>query len=700
MISRCGRVSVAFGALFLVVLALFPTAAESAVTGDIPIRKIALFSSGVGYFEHSGSVSGNTGVNLPFQVDSVNDALKSLIINDPGSASPSVTYPSEDTVAYTLRSLSVDLSGNPGIADILRALQGAELTVSVPEEITGRIIGVETRGGAYAAQDDDGISRDGQTSTPRSYLALLTPGGVKVLSLDEVSSYRFTDPRISKDLERALDLLMNSRNSETRVLKVNLPGAGKRDVTLAYVIPAPVWKASYRLDLSGDKPVLQGWAIVDNAGDIDWDGVELSLVSGRPVSFIQNLYPPLNLRRPVLPLAIAGIAEAVVYDSGYGGKPEAHDEAYNEYAEEMDEGPSRMKRAAAPAMSMMMESAAPQPSPKALVSTGALEATSARNAGEQYLFTMKKPVTLARRQSAMFPLVEERVKAERVSVFSGEKATNGGMIHPLLCAELENTTGMKLPAGPITVFDEGSYAGDSLIEFLSEKDKRILAFGEDLSVTGSVLSSGSTETVGVTISKGVMYIARRNTQTRTYTLKNASARARKVYIEHPISSGTTLVQPAKFEERTDRLYRFSMKLAANAETTLEVREESPAGETVALIQQRPETLLYYSSSSDIPAKVRAALEKAVGFRRAIDEAQTELSALEARKESRVKDQSRIRDNLVAAGNESQQGRDYLKKLGTLDNEIDVLVGKIEGAKKALADAKAAYDRYLSSLTLE
>ncbi len=677
-------------------LALFSLTAESSGDADIPIRRIALFSSGVGYFEHTGTVSGNASAELPFHVTAVNDALKSLVINDPGTASPSVTYPSEDTVAHTLRSLSVDLSGNPGIADILRSLQGAELTISAPGEITGRIVGVETRGGY-----DDGIDVPaGMRALPRSYLSLLTAGGLRVLDLGEIAAFRFSDPRIGKDLERALDLLMSARDSETRALRVNLPGSGKRGVTLAYVIPAPVWKASYRLDLSSEKPVLQGWAIVDNAGDIDWDGVELSLVSGRPVSFIQNLYPPLNLQRPVLPLSIAGIAEAAVYDSGYGGGSGMKEEAYEEDYSEIESGPPRMKRAAAPSMALMADSAPTQGAPKSMVSAGSLEATTARNAGEQYLFTMKKPVSLARRQSAMFPLVEERVKAERVSVFSGEKAAHGGMIHPLLCAELENTTGMKLPAGPITVFDEGSYAGDSLIEFLSEKDKRILAYGEDLSVTGSVLSSGSTETVGVTISKGVMYITRRYAQIRTYTLKNASARDRKIYVEHPISGGTTLALPAKYEERTDSLYRFAMKLAANSTASLDVREDSPVSETIALIQQKPETLLYYSSSSEIPAKARFALEKAIGFRRAVDDAQTALSSLEARKESRIKDQSRIRDNLLAAGNESQQGREYLKKLGALDDEIDSLTGKIEDAKKALTDAKAAYERYLSSLSLE
>jgi len=40
------------------------------------------------------------------------------------------------------------------------------------------------------------------------------------------------------------------------------------------------------------RPLLQGWAIVDNTVGEDWDSVELSLVAGAPHSFIQQLSEP------------------------------------------------------------------------------------------------------------------------------------------------------------------------------------------------------------------------------------------------------------------------------------------------------------------------------------------------------------------------------------------------------------------------
>ena len=75
----------------------------------------------------------------------------------------------------------------------------------------------------------------------------------------------------------------------------------KRRVSVAYMAQTPVWKTTYRLVLEDDqKPYFQGWAIVENTSDADWKDVKLSLVSGRPISFVMDLYQPLYTTRPVV----------------------------------------------------------------------------------------------------------------------------------------------------------------------------------------------------------------------------------------------------------------------------------------------------------------------------------------------------------------------------------------------------------------
>jgi hypothetical protein len=49
---------------------------------DVPVRRVVLFSSGVGYFEHAGKVDGSTTTDLRFKTAQINDVLKSLVVED------------------------------------------------------------------------------------------------------------------------------------------------------------------------------------------------------------------------------------------------------------------------------------------------------------------------------------------------------------------------------------------------------------------------------------------------------------------------------------------------------------------------------------------------------------------------------------------------------------------------------------------
>jgi hypothetical protein len=482
-------------------------------------------------------------------------------------------------------------------------------------------------------------------------LSLYTTEGIRTVSFKDISSFVFSDSAVNADLNRALDIIMAGRDSQTKTLTISLPADGwdggrtMRDVSLSYVIPSPVWKVSYRLDLRAASPFIQGWAIVDNDGDTDWNGVELSLVTGRPVSFIQNLYAPYYQYRPTLPLAIAGVAEARTYESG--------STAQKAYA---------MADAAEESIALSMSRAreplyAPAPAAQNALASGAVDTASSQALGDQFEFTFKTPVTLSRQQSAMLPLLEGKVKAEKTLVLSGAQAVSG-TVHPAVSVELTNNTGMKLPAGPITVYDAGAYAGDALIEFFPENEKRIISYGDDLSVNGSAALKSERVVQSVKISKGVMTISRKTVYERTYTVRNASSDSKRLIVEHPITRNTTLAAPASFAEKTDTLYRFSLNLPAAATTTLTVKEESPLSETVTLASISFDTMLRYTTNQEIPANVKAALQKAIDLKLTSDEAAGVVKELQGKRILAVSEQDRMRRNLEAARSQSPQGQEY------------------------------------------
>src|SRR5689334_13828221 len=291
---------------FLVAQAVRP----APTTADVPVTRVVLFSSGVGYFEHAGSVRGNSATELRFKTSQINDILKSIVLQDQdGGRVGAISYPSQDPLAKTLRSFQVDITQNPSLTQLLNQLRGARITIqSQAEKLSGIILGVETR------------LKGGEKSenVPVSVLNLLTGATLRAVELQTINSLTLDDPQLQEELTRALGALVQARDQDKKPVTINFTGAGERRVRIGYVVETPVWKTSYRLllDDKGSRANLQGWAIVENQTERDWNNVSLSLVSGRPISFTMDLYQPLYVTRPNIVPELYASLRPQVYDAG------------------------------------------------------------------------------------------------------------------------------------------------------------------------------------------------------------------------------------------------------------------------------------------------------------------------------------------------------------------------------------------------
>lgn len=650
------------------------------------LKRLSLFSSGVGFFEHKGEVTGHAQFDLPFNKNAMNDVLKSLVVNDPAS-SPTMTYHAENTLEQTLKGLRLDLQKHSHIAALISSLKGTEIEVLTPEPLKGTIMMVENRAE---------IHKKNETNVGATYISLLTEENIRVVSLNEISGFTFTDPEINADARRALSIMLQSRNSETQNLIVSLPAIeGKtRQVSLSYVIPTPVWKVSYRLDLAQESPFLQGWAIVDNDSDTDWSEVELALVTGKPVSFVQDLYAPYHLTRPTVPLSSVGIAKAKTYDSGSKGI------AYSKPILDKTLGGSDILSQSemdSLLCSITSGSDYSQPEDESFsIRRGTLETASGRAAGDQFEFTIKTPVTIPRHQSAMLPLVEGSVKAEKMLVYSSIYSRDNEATHPALAAELTNNTGMKLPAGAITVYDGGTYAGDSLIAFFPEDEKRIISFGEDMTVTCSFDCEIGHEYCAVSVKSGVMKIDTKRIEKHVYRFRNASSDAKRLILEHMIDTKAKLVEPADCFDKTHELYRFEVSLP-HGDTSFTVIEVEDVSNERTLAQKSRADFITQINTTHLPDALREQFKHLLELLQVMHDENEKIKTLKVRIDQLHKEQDRIRKNLEAAGPQTQQGQKYLSRLSEQDSKIDEAQNAIVAAEQSAKDADAAYQKYVSEI---
>src|SRR5260370_37158539 len=85
---------------------------------QLPLKKVVLFNSGLGFFRHEGDIEGDKLVELKFNIDDINDLLKSMVLEDLGGGRIStVTYGSREPGTRTLKTLAIALTRNPTLAE-------------------------------------------------------------------------------------------------------------------------------------------------------------------------------------------------------------------------------------------------------------------------------------------------------------------------------------------------------------------------------------------------------------------------------------------------------------------------------------------------------------------------------------------------------------------------------------------------------
>jgi hypothetical protein len=627
-------------------------------------------------------VEGNTSLELSFRTAEINDLLKSLVLRDlDGGQITGVNYASRDPVARTLRSFAIDLTGNPDLAGVLAQVRGEPLEVTASEIVRGTLLGVESRPAAEGAEE--------------TWLNLLAERGLRSIALSQVREVRFLNPELDRELRAALALLAQSHSQDRKRVVLGFTGKGKRRVQVGYLLETPVWKTSYRLVLGGEQShFLQGWAIVENTTDQDWRGVKLALVSGRPVSFAMDLYQPLYLSRPVVvPELYAGLRPQL-YDEDLAAASAAAGGLQKQAARP---APSRASAGEpAPAARMAEEAYAelevPAPAPLDL-RQGVTAAARAGEAGSFFQYALSLPVSLARQESAMLPIVGQDIEGRRMAIYNERTQPK----HPMHGLKLKNTTGLTLMGGPITLFEAGSYAGDAQIDSLPAGAERLVSFALDLETeVAPAARSVPDRLVAVRIARGTLTSTVTYRREKTYSAKVRGTRGRELLVEHPLSPDWTLVEPKEAQERTRDLYRFLVRLPTGGSQELLVAEERQAEQTVAVSSLSDDLVAVYLKSPAVSQKVKDALSGVSRRKAELADTLRQRQEQERKAQSIRTEQSRIRQNMDSLSRDSALYKRYVSQLDAQETELAGFLTEIDRlAKKEMEQRKALEDYILS-----
>jgi len=658
---------------------------SGAPSSTLPLSKVVLYSSGVGYFQHDGPIQGNARLDLRFRAETVNDLLKSLVIQDFGGGRVSaVAFESRDPITKTLQSFGINLTNNPTLGQVLDQIRGERIEVAAPSVASGTVLGIERKEQPVGTGNPPAVIQV-------EYLNLVTEEGLRSIPLSQVQRIRLLNERLNGELQQALAVLATGHDTQRKTVALTFEGQGARPARVAYLIETPIWKTSYRLVLSEEgPPLLQGWAIVENTTEQDWNAVRLSLVSGRPISFTMDLYRPLYARRPVVEPELYASLRPPVYDEAMEGK-----KIVGARARAMAKQEAAGAAADAPAMLMQQESA--PPSPGFDLTQGVSAGAKGLETGELFQYAIDAPVSLPRQTSAMLPILSEKIEGQKLSIYNPAVHAK----YPLNGYRLKNTSALHLMQGPITVFDAGAYAGDARIEDLPPGQERLISYALDLKSEVEMLGDqDQQELVTVSLRKGTLLATRRLIEAKTYHVKNRDQKQKTVLIEHPFRAEWTLKEPPQAPERTRNLYRFPLAVEPGQSAKLQVREERLTQQALRLSDSGWDQITYYVQGPKVSSAVREALQKAASLRDRLSQTATRRSQFEQRIKDISQEQGRIRENMAKLPQNSELYGRYVKKLDQQETETEKVQKEVETLRGTEAAQRKELNDYLMALDLE
>ncbi len=680
-------------------------ATSDSETAELPIRRVVLYKNGVGYFEHQGRVNGSQELNVRFTTAQLNDVLKSLTVVDlAGGHVSGVRYNSVAPLNQRLSTVRLALDGNTDRAGFLNALRGARVEVhALAASGTGRLLSVEE---VTRMDKNDNAFKATQ-------LSLISDSGeLRTFDLTPATSVRILEADMNREVGRYMSLLASARDKDVRRMTIATTGEGTRDVVVSYISEVPVWKSTYRIVLpqnSQTKPLLQGWAVVDNTVGEDWRNIQLSLVAGAPQSFVQQISQPYYVRRPTVELPKTAQLT-----------PQTHESAEYASAPPTPPPPAEVSGGVAggSAGGVLGSIVASAPMAKArkdsrheyqnyLSSNAPTESyeqsfdaqSSGEALGDMFEYAIKQNVTVLQNQSALVPIVQARVDAEKVTLWNAAEHT------PVRALWLTNSSGLTLDAGSFNIVEAGAFAGEGLLAEVHPNERRLISYAADTAVR--VKSEGSSEQrpyTRIRAARGVLFLTRELRETRTYTISNSDTADRSVVIEHPARSGWHFIkEDLKPDETSNSYHRFRVKVAPATTEKLSVAEYYPQENTYALNTIDDNLIGFILKTTGIQPQVEAALRKLLAKKDEIAAVQRQLQDRHNEVERITREQARIRENmksLKGSPEEKALVQRYVTGLNQQEDRLAALNSEISAKEVELNARQGEYQQIAESMTFD
>ena len=657
----------------------------------LALTRMVLFKHGVGYFERRGTHSGEQ-LELSFPREAMDDVLKSLVALDLGAGQVlGVDFETPEDRAARLARGSIHLGDQLSLLDLLRDLRGRAVRLTLAEgkksemSLEGLVVGVDY-------EPAEPLRR----ATVSLYSAATRQ--VRTVAVEALARVELLDDGAAADLAYFLRAAQSEEQRRAASLRLS---PGDHDLLIGYIAPAPAWRVSYRLlyeeaattPADGDPPspvpqspsvLLQGWGLFDNQLEEDLTEVQLTLMAGKPVSFRYRLYEPHTPERPLVQDEERTVDAPIFFDAA----PQAPPMVAAFALERLEERPMGLS---APTLR----------SPASRLSAAALEdsvqvAASGDERGALFAYKVAHPVSVARGQSAMVPIVSQRLPARRELLYNGAKHPR----HPVVSLRLTNGTGLTLERGPVTVLADGDYAGEAVLPFTKTGGELFVPFAIELGLKVEEERSGERRLIGMSFENEFAIFEEHDLALTTYHLISGLDRAVEVMVEHVRLISYEVAAPRAPDEESAGFARWRVACAPQAHTILQITERQLTRRSEQVRNLNGTRLQAFLRDKILDAATVKALESILDFYRQAAQLQLQITILVQEREKIFKQQRQIQGNLQPLAREGEEGalrQRYVTTLGQLEDRLAALEAEEKRLREQIVELEDQATKRLKRL---
>jgi Carboxypeptidase regulatory-like domain len=349
-----------------------------------------------------------------------------------------------------------------------------------------------------------------------------------------------------------------------------------------------------------------------------------------------------------------------------------------------------------------LQMAAPPPPSAALAEARARTTApaSAQELGDLFEYKVQQPITILKDHSALVPILQSKIEAEKVSVWNEKAKTS----RPQRALWLNNTSGLTLDGGSFSVLEEETFAGEGIFEPIHPAERRLVSYATDLALTPSSKQSSEPQRVTqVTIQNGVLTQHSEVREKKTYTFRNEDQSARTVVVEHPVRAGYELRSEIKPAETTPAWMRFRLTIGPKQTASLVVEETKPLTNGFRVESVSGNQLELFVRNRSIDKSIEEALRKMLAEKQVVTDLESKKEEMESARQAIFDDQQRLRENMKALKGTPEEKaliQRYVQQLNQQEDRLEAIKKQAEQLEKQIDAEQARVNDMIAALAFD